>query len=371
MKIAYEGLIYEMMPNGGISRYFNEIINRLPSEFTPSILLSSNSEPAAHHPRLEISRTLVKPPIKALGRFWRKRQFPRIEKQYASLNGDVNHWTYHCGLCYRPVIKSNAPNIVTVYDFIVEHHEELDKKGKHRRWLRQSIEAADHLLCISQTTYDELCTRHPEAAPKASITLLGNSFASISAEPVPPLAQNRPFILFVGRRSGYKNFKTLWQAWKTAQKSVPDLALVAVGPPLTHREAKSLDIPMEHKNFIPLGSVSDGVLKGLYQASQAFIFPTRMEGFGLPAVEAMESGATVLASNCKALAEVCGDAAYYFDPNHVDQISELLVATGKGQLTDQTNKTSKGKQLAAKFSWNQTTQGTVDAYKNAFHMARS
>jgi glycosyltransferase involved in cell wall biosynthesis len=79
----------------------------------------------------------------------------------------------------------------------------------------------------------------------------------------------------------------------------------------------------------------------------------------------------VLASNCKALAEVCGDAAYYFDPNHVDQISELLVATGKGQLTDQTNKTSKGKQLAAKFSWNQTTQGTVDAYKNAFHMARS
>ncbi len=63
-----------------------------------------------------------------------------------------------------------------------------------------------------------------------------------------------------------------------------------------------------------LGRVSDAALRSLYEHAACFVFPSRYEGFGLPALEAMACGAPVVASDIPSLREVCGAAALYADP---------------------------------------------------------
>ena len=362
MRVVYEGGIYDILRVGGIARYFVDIINRMPDTFEPILMSPENGDLPISHPRFTQERIRTQAPIKLVRKFWRKAQHRRIEERSTSLCGDLIHWTYYAGLCRRPIQRGSIPSVITVYDFIYEAFPELDPSGLHRGWQRQAIESADHILCISQTTYDELCERYPFAASRASVTLLGNSFASVEAEPVSPQVASRPFVLFVGRRAGYKNFRVVWEAWQRARNKQPDLDLVVVGPPMKSRERRRLGMAHNPEGLIHLGAVSDRQLKGLYQASRAFVFPSKMEGFGLPALEAMESGTPVLASSCSALREVIGSTGYYYDADSIDSLTDLLIATGSDSLPDRAEQIHSARQRAAQFSWERTAQQTVQAY---------
>jgi glycosyltransferase involved in cell wall biosynthesis len=363
MRVVYEGGIYEIMRLGGIARYFIEVINRLdPAAVQPVVMVPDDQAFPFTHPQLTLEKVRTRPPLKLLRRFWRKAQHGVLENRTRSLGGGLTHWTYYVGLCRRTIGRGSTPNVITVYDFIHEAFPELDPDGQHRRWQRQAIEAADHICCISQTTHAELCQRYPEAASRASVTLLGNSFQAIAARSIPLPLSDRPFILFVGRRGGYKNFDAVWEAWKRARSRVKDLALVAVGPPLKARERRRLAADHDMKDFFHLGTVSDEQLKGLYQACRAFVFPSKMEGFGLPALEAMESGAPVIASSCDALREVLDSAGYYFDAGDIDTLTDLLIAAGGDCLDDRQKKIDLGHRRARQFSWDQTAHQTMQAY---------
>ena len=225
MRVVYEGGIYEIMRLGGIARYFIEVINRLdPAAVQPVVMVPEDQAFPFTHPQLALEKVRTRPPLKLLRRFWRKAQHGVLENRIRSLGGGLTHWTYYVGLCRRTIGRGSTPNVITVYDFIHEAFPELDPDGQHRRWQRQAIEAADHICCISQTTHAELCQRYPEAASRASVTLLGNSFQAIAARSIPLPISDRPFILFVGRRGGYKNFDAVWEAWKLARSRVKDLA---------------------------------------------------------------------------------------------------------------------------------------------------
>ena len=115
--------------------------------------------------------------------------------------------------------------------------------------------------------------------------------------------------------------------------------------------------------FVPLGPVSDGTLKTLYAKSKAFVFPSRMEGFGLPALEAMESGSIVLASDCAALKEVCGDAARYFHPDDETRLAELIDWVMNLPVTERLTAMQLGKRRASSFSWEQVAKKTTQVYQ--------
>jgi glycosyltransferase involved in cell wall biosynthesis len=363
MRVVYEGGIFEIMRLGGVARYFIELIDRLGDAAEPLVMAPANQPLPLSHPRLAIEHVRTRPPLKLIRRFWQTRQHPVLANRTEALGGALIHWTYYVGLCRRNIERRTTPNVITVYDFIHESFPELDPRGHNRHWQRQAIESADHICCISQTTYDELCQRYPSAARNASVTLLGNSFQNVEAQAIPDPIANRPYVLFVGRRGGYKNFQTVWRAWSRARGRATDLALVAVGSPMTSREQRKLAIDPNPQDFFHLGTVSDAQLKGLYQACSAFVFPSKMEGFGLPALEAMESGAPVIASSCDALREVLQSAGYYFDAADVDTLTDLLVAAGTGKLADREAKTSIGHARARQFSWDRTAAQTIEAYK--------
>ena len=375
VKVVYEGAIFEILPLGGVARYFSDLIQHLPESIDPTLLSPDHLDPgksavatSIEDSRLKIESIHTKPPLKMLGRFWRPRQHQAIGKRIDSLGADILHWTYYTGLCRRSIAKQcetnpSLPNVVTVLDFMHESFPELDPSGKHSEWKRQAIEQADHVCCISQATHDILCQRHPSAATKASVTVLGNTFANVKTEQLDPRLTDRPYLLFVGRRHHYKNFGTFWRAWLKIRENAQDVSVVLVGSPISQDEQREFNIDPSDPRLFVMSHVGDGQLRSLYENSLAFVFPSKEEGFGLPALEAMESGTAVISSRCAALSEVLGEVGYYFDGDDVNALADLMLASATEQLGDREEKVMRGRERAKLFSWENTARATAEAYQ--------
>lgn len=181
--------------------------------------------------------------------------------------------------------------------------------------------------------------------------------------------QNKKFIMFVGNQNDYKNIRRLAEAHQQLRKKYPDLLLVLVGR-LSGRAGSSLRMNkawVEERGFegtVWTDFVEDAQLEWLYENTQAYVFPSLMEGFGLPGLEAMLGGAPVVSSNATCLPEVYGDAAEYFDPLNVDEMAAAIDRV----ISDETRRKELielGYKQAAKYSWEETAKQTLAVYKKA------
>lgn len=117
----------------------------------------------------------------------------------------------------------------------------------------------------------------------------------------------RPFVLCIGQNQPYKNMDLIWSI-------APALAARGIEV-LVAGEGGGPDVLRHGPNVVPLGRVSDDELAAAMEAALCFVFPTRVEGFGLPAAEAMARGCPVVASTADAVMEICGGAAMHVDPD--------------------------------------------------------
>jgi glycosyltransferase involved in cell wall biosynthesis len=160
------------------------------------------------------------------------------------------------------------------------------------------------------------------------------------------LAQDR-FVLVVGNLAPHKNFAALDKlAIVLAQRNIP---LVVTGgfPPAVFQSGGRNRLPQPARY---LGRVSDGALKALYRAAACFVFPSRYEGFGLPAVEAMACSCPVVAADIPALRETCGDAVQYCDPTSPSDIAiNVCRVIDDRTLRDRLRRA--GHQKAGEFTW--------------------
>jgi glycosyltransferase involved in cell wall biosynthesis len=115
------------------------------------------------------------------------------------------------------------------------------------------------------------------------------------------------------------------------------------------------------ESIVRTGFVRDEDLVALYSNADAFVFPSRYEGFGFPPLEAMACGAPVIASPCGSLREVLGDAAIYVDPDDVDQIGAAIAGVvGDPKLRERLSRL--GQERARAFSWQETAAKTAEIY---------
>jgi glycosyltransferase involved in cell wall biosynthesis len=142
----------------------------------------------------------------------------------------------------------------------------------------------------------------------------------------------------------------------------PGLALCVVGTPFSNTERKliaelGLVQAIEHYE-----QVSDAHLAKLYHHSVAFIYPSLYEGFGIPPLEAMACGTPVVASNRSSIPEVVGDAGLLFDPENMDELTDILIT-----LTDDPSQRerliARGQERAKAFSWDKTVSQTLEIYR--------
>ena len=142
------------------------------------------------------------------------------------------------------------------------------------------------------------------------------------------IAPKSPFLLYVGGLSPHKNLLRLVEAF--AKGAPPDLKLILVGDvhDVFHTHVPQIRAAITrhdlHERVILAGFVPDEELVHLYRRAYALILPSLLEGFGLPAVEAMACGTPVLSSNAGSLPEVVGEAGIYFDPTDVDSIAGAI-----------------------------------------------
>jgi len=121
----------------------------------------------------------------------------------------------------------------------------------------------------------------------------------------------------------------------------------------------------KNDNIHLLGFVSQEDLVGLYNLATVFVLPSLYEGFGLPILEAMQSGCPVVTTKAGSLKEVAADAVYFVDPKDIDSIAKgIQEVFDNKKLQDQLRE--KGLTQAKKFSWEKTARETIAIYKKVY-----
>lgn len=175
----------------------------------------------------------------------------------------------------------------------------------------------------------------------------------------------KQYLLYVGQQSDYKNIKRLAEAHQKLLADFPDLGLILVGK--LNDKAKSNKDYFEKqgfKNILFTDFLPDSQRDWLYTHCNAYVFPSLMEGFGLPGLEAMGYGAPVISSDATCLPEVYGDAALYFDPTDIDDMANSI----RTVLTDESLRQeliNKGRKQLTKYSWQRMAEQTHAIYLEA------
>ena len=174
----------------------------------------------------------------------------------------------------------------------------------------------------------------------------------------------KSYLLYVGQQSDYKNIRRLGDAHQKLLKTYPDLGLVLVGK----KNASALTNEAyfdkkEYKNILFTDYVPDNQLNWLYSHATAYVFASLMEGFGLPALEAMGHGTPVISSNATCLPEIYGKAAHYFDPTNTDDMTRAITEVlGNEKLRQKLS--IAGYEQIKKYSWKKMAQQTLKVYQN-------
>ncbi|MBL4307080.1 glycosyltransferase family 4 protein [Vibrio fluvialis] len=198
-----------------------------------------------------------------------------------------------------------------------------------------SIDKSDHVIVDSDYILDEMHHCYPSSKNKSSTVYLGvdEQFRGYSQQECDSVnhtlgLQYQQFILSVATLEPRKNLKRLVLAYKRLPDEIRTKhPLVLVGDQgwkNTELVAEAEEL-IDSKQLIFTGYLSDRDLKHLYSSAMIFAYPSLYEGFGLPIVEAMASGAPVITSNRGATAEVSGHAALLVNPEDEEDIAQAML----------------------------------------------
>jgi glycosyltransferase involved in cell wall biosynthesis len=260
--------------------------------------------------------------------------------------------------------------VISVHDLaFVEHPDLLDAEARrYYGQLEWAVTSADAIACISDTTRDDLLRRFDVDGLKATTTPLaasGRFHAEHSHEAV-AATLNRyglepGYLLFVGTLEPRKNVTTLVRACERMTARGPNAPLVLVGEPGWQCDEIRTALERTTADVRRLGRVPAADLPHLYAGAALLAMPSTWEGFGLPVIEAMQSGCAVVASTGGALPETAGAAALLVDPLDVDGWARALTSV----LTDgdlRRDLRLRGMRRARAFSWRRTAEATLALY---------
>jgi glycosyltransferase involved in cell wall biosynthesis len=283
---------------------------------------------------------------------------------------DVLHNTY-----YFPIKPpSDARGILTVYDMI---HEKYPKYFVASPFITRikaaSVTAADHVICISESTRRDLLATYDIPEERVSVTHLGFdplgsllSGESSSDFKVRVLGADAPYLLYVGSRVNYKNFGGLLDAYAASPSLRTNFSLLCFGGgAFTGAEQAAISKAGVEGRVRYLGG-SDAVLAASYAHASLFVCPSFYEGFGIPVLEAMSLDCPVACSNSSSLPEVVGDAARLFDPADRDSIRGALESVLDSPSAAAALK-ERGRIRRQLFSWRSCAENTLDIYRRVLN----
>lgn len=200
---------------------------------------------------------------------------------------------------------------------------------------------------------------------KNKISVIYEAADAVDGELVPYQHPFKHFLLYVGQQSDYKNIKALGDAHQKLLVKYPDLGLILVGRVDANiRKNQKYFEKKKYRNIVFTGFISNSQRDWLYKNATAYVFPSKMEGFGLPGLEAMGYGTPVISSNTTCLPEIYDDGAIYFNPNNVNNMALVIFKV----LSDKNLRDKliqNGYKQFKKYSWRKTAEETYQIYLNA------
>lgn len=276
----------------------------------------------------------------------------------------------HFCMPQQPVLYRGA-HVTTVHDLTLLNTYNSDKnwltfhaKQLVGRFVFQRIARTSRHI-IAPTNYVKNAYAEFAGIPKSKITVTYEAADTAIKDETPVELPFQKFLLYVGQQSDYKNIRRLGDAHQQLLEQHPDLGLVLVGKKTTaHERNEAYFTERGYTGVHFTGFVSDEQLAWLYRHCEAYVFPSLMEGFGLPGLEAMAYGAPVVSSDHTCLPEVYGEAAWYFDPEDAQDMTERIA-----QVLDDKKLRQKliknGTSRVQKYSWRTMAEQTLEVYKKA------
>lgn len=348
---------------GGNETYFRQLLRGLAldqsnHEYTVFYIHPAAMEETHGDPRFKFV-AIPKNPVARLGLAlpWKLRQLrPQI---------------FHCQYVQPPFTACKT--VVTIHDLAHEHYPEYFHPAeamRMRKMVRSTAKKATHITTVSEFSAADISKRF--AVPREKISV---SYLAAPEEFHPREKQvcqehlarsyglNFPFILYIGRLQARKNLPRLVEAYSLLRKQGLTAKLVLAGKKDWQAEkliGKIRELRLEDSVVFP-GYIPWNDVPLFYNAAELFIFPSIFEGFGLPVVESMASGAPTITSFGSSLEEVAGDGALLVDPLDVTSIAGAMQRVlGERDLRNQL--IERGLRRSAQFSIQKFAAKLLEVY---------
>ncbi len=361
-EVLIDGIVFENDSQIGIWRLFFEVMSRTSTDIQYTLLLATK-------PKQPVPAGVA---VRRIG----PRYDPNSRKQIP-----LKLWNWP----FEKALQAKSPQaiwhstffgldprertfkVVTVYDMAAERHYAHGPYVEQRARKARSLKEADVVLAISKATAKDLCDFYPNLADKIRVMHLGGEHLSSQqhsdAEKRPNVLRehiaDEDYCLFVGGRYAYKNFgcvveslaSPLWPA---------SLRLVVVGTPFDEAEQSFIRSKGVEKKIVHVGKVSHDLLETYFRYAKCFVFPSLIEGFGIPILEAQTLGTVPVLSDTTVFREVAGDGAIYFAPHSPN---ELAGAVSDSLVNERRSKVIQASlENIARFSWDETARIAVNCY---------
>ncbi|MBI1908385.1 glycosyltransferase family 4 protein [Candidatus Uhrbacteria bacterium] len=368
MRIGIDARFYgPRVGGGGLGRYVAELVTHLQAlDRTNSYVLFLRKENfhecAITNPNFQ--KRLVDVPWYT---FEEQRVMPR-EVAHAKVHFmHYPHWNV-------PVL-SRVPFVVTIHDLILLEDAQSArastrnpfvhgiKQVGHRIALEHAVHRSKHIIAVSEYTKASLLRHFRVRAQKISVVPNGvGRPGDGSGVNLRALGAYEPYFLYVGNAYPHKNLEMMLHAFAMFRGAHPSIQLVIAGrrdvfSRKLETEASEIGIPSAVIRFVDLPT--DDELAALYRHAQLFIYPSRIEGFGIPPLEAMTYGTPVAAARAASIPEILGTHARFFEPDDIEGLAEIMDDAAKrkpAQGIDQ------AKRHALEYRWERTAQLTLETY---------
>jgi glycosyltransferase involved in cell wall biosynthesis len=356
-------------PRTGIGWYTYHLIEgfgRLEEDWSVDLLLNRPSG-ESFGPRVH-ERVVPFPNTVRLRKIWEEALLPRTLRK-------ILPEVWHSPMTVIPRNLGRIPAVATVHDIAFHLFPEIQPPAYRNywtRWTRIACEQADRIIAVSEATRRDLL-EHFRVDP-AKVKVVHEAADPFMSEPAEPgelekirsqLGFPDRFLLFVGTLEPRKNLPFLLSVYRLAKaqgKELPPL-LVAGGKGWLH-DSISEEMAGLGEAVRPLGYLDRPSLRALYREATLVLVPSKYEGFGLQAMEAMAAGGAVIAADLSSLPEVVGEGGVLLpvtDPRvWVDNLVRLVEdSSARERLRE------KGLDQASRFSWKRAARETLTVYREA------
>lgn len=303
---------------------------------------------------------------------------PKMLKSY---DLDLVHFPY-----FDAPIFYGGPFVTTIHDLIIDHFPTGKasqrspfiyylKRGGYKFILSQVLKKAKKVIAPSNTTKKEILAHYKVKSEKVKVIYEGITSPVFLKSNDFPFQNLKPkkYFLYVGNAYPHKNLDYLVDCFelffKENETLREEVKLVFAGKlDYFHKRLKQkVEKKKLEKNIIFTDYVTDEYLSSLYQNALALIFPSKMEGFGLPVLEALSNNCPVIASDIPVIHEIAGEAVVYFNHSRKENLVQILqeIIDGKINLNQSLE---KKEDVLRRYSVNKMVKETLAVYENCLSL---